>query len=215
MAPDLATSLFRMMVRLLRQYSLGGPRFVPIGRTKLAAVHHPTACESPAEREIDNDVSRVFSIAFASGRSGFTIIELLVAIAVIAALAAIAVPSYQNYRDKALVAQAKSDIKDLDVLITRYYADNMSFPDGLADIGKAGTLDPWKQPYRYLRLSPLDSSKTGQVRKDKNLVPINADFDLYSMGKDGASSPPLTAAASRDDIVRGSNGRFVGLASDY
>jgi general secretion pathway protein G len=55
----------------------------------------------------------------------------------------------------------------------------------------------------------------GQVRKDKNLVPINADFDLYSMGKDGASVPPLTAQASRDDIVRGSNGRFVGLGSDF
>jgi general secretion pathway protein G len=207
-------SLFRMMFRLSRQLSLGRSRFVPIGRTTLAAAHSPNTFELPAEKENDNDASRVFSI-FASGRAGFTIIELMVAIAVMAALAAIAVPSYRDYRYKALVAQAKSDIKDLDVLITRYYSDNMSFPDSLADIGKAGMLDPWKKPYRYLRLSPLDPSKTGQVRKDKNLVPINADFDLYSMGKDGASSPPLTAQASRDDIVRGSNGRFVGLASEY
>jgi len=202
-----------MRFRLLRQLSLGRSSFVPIGRTTLAAARREIAFEPPAEKEKDNEASRVFSIA--SDQSGFTIIELLVAIAVIAALAAIAVPSYQNYRYKALVAQATSDIKDLDVLITRYYSDNMSFPDSLTDIGKAGMLDPWKKPYRYLRLSPLDPSKTGQVRKDKNLVPINADFDLFSMGKDGASSPPLTAQASRDDVVRGSNGRFVGLASDY
>ncbi len=148
-------------------------------------------------------------------RGGFTIIELLVAIAVVVALAAIAVPSYQSHRDKALVAQATSDIKSLDVLITQYYADNTSFPDSLADIGKAGLLDPWGNPYQYLRLSPLDPGATGQVRKDKNLVPINADFDLYSMGKDGASVPPLTANASRDDIVRGSNGRFVGLGAEF
>jgi general secretion pathway protein G len=164
---------------------------------------------------LGGSVSRVQSIAVGPGRTGFTLIELLVAIAVVAALAAIAVPSYQKHVEKALVAQATSDIKSLDVLITQYYADNMSFPDSLADIGKAGMLDPWKNPYQYLRLSPLDPGTQGQVRKDKNLVPINADFDLYSMGKDGASSPPLTAKASRDDIVRGSNGRFVGLGSDF
>ncbi len=46
-------------------------------------------------------------------------------------------------------------------------------------------------------------------------MPINSDFDLYSMGKDGRSVGPLTARHSRDDIVRASNGRFVGLAEDY
>jgi len=35
------------------------------------------------------------------------------------------------------------------------------------------------------------------------------------MGKDGASVPPLTAKASRDDIIRANDGRFIGLASDY
>ena len=45
--------------------------------------------------------------------------------------------------------------------------------------------------------------------------PKNSDFDLYSMGKDGASVGPLTAKASRDDVVRASDGRFVGLASDF
>lgn len=208
-------SLYRMMFRLLRQLLPPGSPLVPSGRMALAAAHRPIAFESQAMKQHDNDGSRACLIAFAFRRSGFTFIELLVAMAVLAALAAIAVPSYQTYRYKALVAQAKSDIKDLDVLITRYYSDNMSFPDSLADIGKAGMLDPWKKPYRYLRLNPLDPTKTGQVRKDKNLVPINADFDLYSMGKDGASSPPLTASNSRDDIVRGSNGRFVGLGADF
>lgn len=54
-----------------------------------------------------------------------------------------------------------------------------------------------------------------QARKDRFLVPINTDFDLYSMGKDGTSVPSLTAAASRDDVVRAANGAFIGLASRF
>jgi len=38
---------------------------------------------------------------------------------------------------------------------------------------------------------------------------------LYSRGKDGDSSGPLSAKASRDDIVRANNGGFIGLGEDY
>ena len=76
-----------------------------------------------------------------------------------------------------------------------------------------GMLDPWKGTYQYTR---LDNAKgKGSARKDKNLVPINTDYDLWSNGKDGKSVAPLTAQASRDDIVRANNGRFVGPAADY
>src|SRR5882762_2372976 len=150
------------------------------------------------------------------GRAGFTLVELLITIAILAVLAAIAVPSYSKYLDRAALAQATGDIRRLEVLIAQYQSDNQRLPSSLADIGKAAMLDPWKNPYQYLDLSSLNVDKKlmGQVRKDKNLVPINSDYDLYSMGKDGQSQAPLTAADSRDDVVRASNGRFVGLASD-
>ncbi len=75
--------------------------------------------------------------------------------------------------------------------------------------------DPWGHPYRYL---PFDSGIPGwqgERRKDKNLVPINSKFDLYSCGADGDSKPPLTAKASRDDIVYANDGGYIGPASDY
>ena len=53
------------------------------------------------------------------------------------------------------------------------------------------------------------------VRKDHNLVPLNTDFDLYSMGPDGESASPLTAKASRDDIIRANNGSYIGTATNY
>ncbi len=58
-------------------------------------------------------------------------------------------------------------------------------------------------------------SNTGEARKDGNLVPINTNFDLYSMGKDGKSKPPLRAKDSLDDIIYANDGDYIGLASDY
>ena len=73
--------------------------------------------------------------------------------------------------------------------------------------------DPWGNDYQYLNIAKEKGK--GKLRKDKNLVPINSDFDLYSMGPDGSSVAPLTARASRDDIVRANDGGFVGLAGNF
>ena len=55
----------------------------------------------------------------------------------------------------------------------------------------------------------------GGARKDRFLVPINSDFDLYSMGVDGESVGPLTAIKSHDDIIRANDGGYYGLASNF
>jgi general secretion pathway protein G len=145
--------------------------------------------------------------------AGFTAIEIILVVAIIGVLAALAYPSYASYRDRVKVAQAVIDIKDMDIKLQHYRQDNYSYPPTLADIGMASRLDPWGNPYQYVDLGATKGK--GTARKDKNLVPINSDFDLYSKGKDGASVGPLTAKASRDDIVRAADGRFVGLASNF
>lgn len=149
-----------------------------------------------------------------SAKSGFTLIEILMALAILGVLAAIALPNYADYRERARIAQAKGDIREMEVLINRYYADRRAYPATLADIGKATLLDPWKSAYQYLDVTDIKATK-GQARKDKQLVPINSDYDLYSMGKDGVSAAPLTAKASQDDVIRANDGRFLGLGSEY
>ncbi len=74
-------------------------------------------------------------------------------------------------------------------------------------------LDPWGQAYRYFNI--MTAKGKGNLRKDKALNPINSDFDLYSMGKDGDSKLPLTPKVSHDDIIRARDGKFIGLASDF
>ena len=58
-------------------------------------------------------------------------------------------------------------------------------------------------------------SAISEARKDHFLVPINSDYDLYSMGPDGVSKPPLQTKVSRDDIIRASDGAFYGTAEAY
>jgi len=144
---------------------------------------------------------------------GFTFIELMLGVAILGVLVGIAYPSYQQYIETTRVQQAISDIRDIDTRVQMYWLDNRAYPDSLAEVGKDTMKDPWGNAYQYTNLGDIKGK--GKARKNKNLVPINSDFDLYSMGKDGASVGPLTAKASRDDIVRASDGRFVGLASDY
>ncbi len=65
------------------------------------------------------------------------------------------------------------------------------------------------------RYTPVEGTNKGSLRKDKFLVPVNTDFDLYSKGRDGKSVAPFTAGASRDDVVRANNGGYFGLVQYY
>ena len=136
----------------------------------------------------------------------------MVAIVVTAILATIAIPNYISYREKARLARVISEMKGLEMDIIAYATENGVFPPNLAAIGRSGLPDPWGNPYQYL---PVEGTPPGRLRKDRFMVPVNTDFDLYSMGEDGRSQPPFTARASRDDIVRCNNGAYIGPASEY
>ena len=148
-----------------------------------------------------------------TGSPGFTLIELLIAIAILGVLANLAYSRYENYRERAYVYQAVADIGGMSALIKQYILDNRSPPDSLDDVGLAAKLDPWGRPYQYFNLTSHKGN--GKARKDKKLNPLNSDFDLYSVGKDGSSQSSLVAITSRDDVVRARDGGFIGLASDF
>jgi len=131
---------------------------------------------------------------------------------VLALLATIAVPAYRDSVNRANASKAISDISQIATDIDRYrFRNNDNSPPDLAAINRAWN-DPWGNPYVYLNLA---GANPGDMRKNKNLVPINTDYDLYSSGPDGLSVPPLTADSSQDDIVRANNGAFIGTAKDY
>ena len=147
-------------------------------------------------------------------QQGFSLVELLLGFLALSVLAVMATSAYSAYRSKAQVSQAASGLMVIQTAIGQYYADNGRYPDALSDVsaGMGNMEDPWGNLYGYINHAVVPK---GQWRKDKNIVPINSDYDLYSMGPDGKTAGPLTAQASRDDIVRANNGRFLGIASSY
>ncbi len=147
-----------------------------------------------------------------SAWSGFTLIELMLVIMLIGILLTVGLPFFQGFQEKARIAQAAHDIMAISAAATNYSIDNRAYPDTLADIGLAGKLDPWGRPYVYYN---IDANGKGGARKDHALNPLNTDFDVYSVGADGQSKLQITSKDSLDDILRASNGSFVGLASDF
>ena len=60
----------------------------------------------------------------------FTLIELLIVVAIIGILAAIAVPNFLNAQLKAKISRAKADIRNLGVALDSYQLDNNHYPGG-------------------------------------------------------------------------------------
>jgi general secretion pathway protein G len=146
-------------------------------------------------------------------QNGFTLIEIMLAVAILALLASIAVPMYRGYVAESRIQVAIHELRQIELLLKNFGLDEGVYPDSLAAVGADQMKDPWGRPYQYLNIG--DPSNRGHARKDRFLVPVNSDFDLYSLGADGVSAPAFTARGSRDDVVRANNGSFFGLAEDY
>lgn len=144
---------------------------------------------------------------------GFTFIEALLVLVIVGILLAISIPSFERYIERSRVVETTVDIGTMQKKIREHGMSKGALPDDLADVGYGGKLDPWGRTYEYLNLRNMKGN--GKARKDKSLAPLNSDFDLYSAGRDGLSEASLANKASRDDIVRARDGRFVGLAEEF
>jgi len=158
-------------------------------------------------REVRNEHSAAFSL-----------IELLIVVAMTGTIAAIGLPEYMEALEKARVAKAIGDIASAGEDIRLFYLNHSRFPNDLGEAGYANLKDPWGEPYEYVNIADSGKGKKDKpkgYRKDHFMVPLNSDYDMWSNGKDGTHAPPLTAKASRDDIVRALDGAWVGLAEDF
>jgi type IV pilus assembly protein PilA len=87
----------------------------------------------------------MMSMFHKKSEKGFTLIELMIVIAIIGILAAIAIPQFSAYKSRGYMASVKSDTKNLYTAIAAYMGDNPglipSYPaDVLPDTGLAGAV---------------------------------------------------------------------------
>jgi general secretion pathway protein G len=144
---------------------------------------------------------------------GFTIIELMLVVAIIGIIIGIAIPAYIGHQERAKFVLVISDLEAISLRLDNYVSDNGIGPESLAVVHCDNYLDPWGNPYQYFNIKTAKGH--GHMRKDRFLVPINTFYDLYSMGPDGQSASPLTAKASRDDIIRANDGAYFGPAEGF
>ena len=67
-------------------------------------------------------------------RQGFTLIELLIVVVIIGILAAIAIPKFANTKEKAYVAQMKSDLRNLVNAEEAFFADSVHYTPSVANL---------------------------------------------------------------------------------
>ena len=88
-------------------------------------------------------------------KRAFTLIELLIVVAIIGILAAIAVPNSLNAQVKAKVARVQSDFKSLSTALETYRLDNNNFPEDSSFGGTFG-FRQLTTPVSYMSSVPVD-----------------------------------------------------------
>ncbi|MEO8450001.1 MAG: prepilin-type N-terminal cleavage/methylation domain-containing protein [Gemmatimonadota bacterium] len=141
---------------------------------------------------------------------GFTVIELMTVMVIVAILTSMAVSRTKATIDQGKTAKATGDIRAIQIDIEGYAASGNVLPPGLVDVGRDALVDPWGNPYVYVLFSA-----GGTPRTDRFGVPLNTQYDIYSIGPDGTTSGSITAGPGQDDVVRGNDGSFIGRATRY
>lgn len=143
---------------------------------------------------------------------GFTVIELMTVVVVMGTLVTMGYARSKYTIEQGKLAKAIGDIRAIEADIAGYQvaSPSQALPATLADIDRAGLMDPWGRPYVYVNFTT-----GGTPRTDVFGVNLNTAYDVYSLGPDGASSISLTSGTSQDDVVLGMDGSFIGRASRY
>jgi type IV pilus assembly protein PilA len=122
----------------------------------------------------------------AKKKKGFTLLELMIVIAVISILAAIAIPQFSRFRQKANMTATKSDVKNTHIALQSYISENPTVVIPAVSATGPTTLGP---PYESVRVS---TNVSIAVATDGSVTGIHAEYPGYRYEIDATGGPTET-----------------------
>ncbi|HGJ8881591.1 TPA: pilin [Neisseria gonorrhoeae] len=138
-------------------------------------------------------------------QKGFTLIELMIVIAIVGILAAVALPAYQDYTARAQVSEAILLAEGQKSAVTEYYLNHGEWPKDNASAGVAST--PTDIKGKYVQKVEVNN---GVVTAQMNPSGVNKEIQgkklsLWAKREDGSvkwfCGRPVTRAAAKDDTA--------------
>lgn len=120
---------------------------------------------------------------------GFSLIELVVAMAIVGIIAAIAIPSYQGSMRKAIRSDAKAALMDLAARQERFFTENNSYTVTLSNLGYTSANSP-EGYYSLAAVAGPTGSITTSFTVSANLIASSNDSNCsqFSLSSNGAKS---------------------------
>ena len=125
---------------------------------------------------------------------GFTLIELMIVVAIIAILAGILVPNFVNARAQAQTSACESNLRAIATAMELYYADNQRYPDAgvIPDALNTATVT-------YLNNTPRDPADAGTTPAKYSFTQPTGDGQSYLIVCPGSHAASTLTKLNKDD----------------
>lgn len=121
---------------------------------------------------------------------GFTLIEVMIVVAIIAILASLAVPAYTDYIKRGKIQEATANLSDMRVKLEQYFQDNRTYAG--ACVGGL-TLPPAAPAVKYFTFACANLAPTTYTVTATGTVSMNGF--TYTINQANAKSTTLTTAS--------------------